>query len=144
MIGFNKELFSKLIHRKSSKHMLCEQSSMWSSPICVVTMFPKDVIYLKVSEHTLFYFYVQKFTKWQRYLPSTFILRLVLTKAKSVALNITVPSLLRGIFIVTNLCNRGKIKGNVHLILTITWLILNMSFLWSCTLKKVSDHFWSA
>lgn len=43
-------------------------------------------------------------------LPSVLIFRAVLTKANKVALNMTVPSLFRGMFMATNLCRRLKDK----------------------------------
>lgn len=42
------------------------------------------------------------------FLPSVLIFRAVLTKANKVALNITVPSLFRGMFMATNLCRCFK------------------------------------
>ncbi len=56
----------------------------------------------------------KNFNKWRAIdLPSVLILRLVLTKANKVALNITVPSLLRGMFMVTNRCNKYKENSQI-------------------------------
>jgi len=42
------------------------------------------------------------------YRPSVLILRAVLTRANRVALKVTVPSLFRGMFIATSLCQKER------------------------------------
>lgn len=45
------------------------------------------------------------------FVPSVLILRAVRTSAKRVALNITVPSLFRGMFMATSLCGKNNRHG---------------------------------